>query len=159
MIPEVGEARVDRSGKSAKDIVAAFPDQARNGRSRVQPQVPSGRSRRFLVALLLVICFSGMLLATHKYVTSRWNPLSNIPRVGELLVIGREGITTTDVNLRPNPSASNTAIGMAEYGSRVKVLAVNNNWYEVQVLQHGRPKTDQFSSDRGWINKRFVRFE
>ncbi|MGH9956519.1 MAG: protein kinase domain-containing protein [Pyrinomonadaceae bacterium] len=159
MIPEVAEGRGDRSGKSAKDIVAAFPDQERNGRSRLQPQAPSGRSRRFLVALLLVICFSGMLLATHKYVTSRWNPLSNIPRVGELLVVGREGITTTDVNLRPDPSASNTAIGMAEYGSRVKVLAVNNNWYEVQVLQHGRPKTDLFSSDRGWINKRFVKFD
>jgi uncharacterized protein YgiM (DUF1202 family) len=97
-----------------------------------------------------------MLLATHKYVTSNWNPLGRFENV---FIVGREGVTTTDVNLRGDPSSTNTAIGLAEFGSRVKVLAVNENWYEVQVLQHGRPKTDQFTSDRGWLNKRFVKFD
>jgi len=144
-----------------RNVVAPFPHQSGNGRVAVLPRqsAPAARSRRFVVALLLVLSFSGMLLATHKYVTSRWNPLADIPRVSEFLVVGREGVTTTDVNLRPDPSRTNTAIGLAESGSRVKVLAVNDNWYEVQIVQHGRAKTDQYSSDRGWINKRFVKFD
>lgn len=147
--------------QSAKEIVGAFPDQSRNGKaSRPQQQtVPTSRSKRFLVALLLVLSFSGMLLATHRYVTSNWNPLRGVPRIGDVFVVGREGVTTTDVNLRADPSSSNTAIGLAEFGSRVKVLAVNGNWYEVQVVQHGRPKTDPFNSDRGWMNKKFLKFD
>jgi hypothetical protein len=120
---------------------------------------PSGRSRRFLVALLLILAFSGMLLATHKYVTSHWNPSGWVPPLGDTFVVGREGVTTTDVNLRPDASTTNAPVGIAEIGSKVRVLNANNNWYEVQVLEHGRTKSDPFSSDRGWINKRFVRFD
>lgn len=146
---------------SAKDIVRAFPDQPRNGKGSLPARQlkPTSRSRRFVVALLLIICFSGMLLATHKYVTSNWNPLLRIPQLESAFVVGREGVTTTDVNLRGDPSSTNTAIGLAEYNSRVKVLAVNSNWYEVQVVQHGRAKTDPFASDRGWLNKRFVKLD
>ena len=79
--------------------------------------------------------------------------------MGELFVIGREGVTTTDVNLRSDASIANPPVGVAEYGSRVKILAAEDNWYEVQVLQHGRPKASPFTSDRGWINKKFVRFD
>jgi serine/threonine protein kinase len=148
----------------AKDIVAGFPDQSRNGKSSSvhvlsHAPAPRGRPRRFLVALLLILSFSGMLLATHKYVTSQWNPLRRIAGLPEVFVAGREGVTTTDVNLRAGPSSSNQTIGLAESGSRVKVLSENNNWYEIQVVTHGRPKSDQFSSDRGWINKRFVKFD
>jgi serine/threonine protein kinase len=118
------------------------------------------RGRRALVALGLILAFSGMLLATHKYVTSRWNPLASIPQLGETFVIGKEGVTTTDVNLRPLANTGNAPIGIAESGSRVKVLSIaENNWVEVQVVEHGRPKTDPYSSDRGWINKRYVRFD
>jgi hypothetical protein len=76
-----------------------------------------------------------------------------------MFVVGREGLTTTDVNLRPDASTTNLPIGLAENGSRVKVLSIDSNWYEVQVVEHGRAKTDPFSSDRGWINKRFVKFD
>jgi serine/threonine protein kinase len=121
--------------------------------------IVTGRGRRALVALGLILAFSGMLLATHKYVTSHWNPLANLPQIGETFTIGREGVTTTDVNLRPGANTTNSPIGLAEFGSKVKVLSIDNNWYEVQVLTHGRPKTDPFSSDRGWINKRYVKFD
>ena len=122
--------------------------------------VTTSRGRRALVALGLVLAFSGMLLATHKYVTSHWNPLSSIRQAGENFEVGKEGVTTTDVNLRPMANTVNAPIGIAESGSRVKVLSIaENNWVEVQVVAHGRPKTDPYSSDRGWINKRFVKFE
>jgi serine/threonine protein kinase len=118
------------------------------------------RGRRALVALGLIMAFSGMLLATHKYVTSHWNPLTSVTNLGETFAIGKEGVTTTDVNLRPVANTANAPIGVAEIGSRVKILSVaENNWVEVQIVAHGRPKTDPYSSDRGWINKRYVRFD
>jgi serine/threonine protein kinase len=118
--------------------------------------LPAGRKRRALVALGLILAFSGMLLATHKYVTKRWNPLSTVQNVE----IGRQGVTTTDVNLRPvASSANNVPIGLAESGSKVKVLNADTNWYEVQVMEHARPKTDPYSSDRGWIRKIYVKFD
>jgi uncharacterized protein YgiM (DUF1202 family) len=122
--------------------------------------LPASRKRRALVALGLILAFSGMLLATHKYVTTRWNPLTGIPQAVEPVIIGRQGVTTTDVNLRPVANIANPPIGLAESGSKVKVLSVtDNNWCEVQVVEHGRPKTDPYSSDRGWINKRYVKFD
>jgi serine/threonine protein kinase len=137
--------------------VKPTPFPTRAGVEYLVPPPPPSRTRKFLVALLLILAFSGMLLATHKYVTSHWK--SDVWNIGETLVVGREGVTTTDVNLRPDASAANVPIGMAELGSKVKVLNIDNNWYEVQVLAHGRPKVDQYSSDRGWINKRYVKFD
>jgi serine/threonine protein kinase len=129
-------------------------------RSTVEDILPPSKKRRALVAAGLILAFSGMLLATHKYVTSRWNPLAQIPGVSAPVIIGREGVTTTDVNLRPVANVSQAPIGLAESGSKVKVLSIaDNNWYEVQVTQHARPKDDPYSSDRGWINSRFVRFD
>lgn len=151
-------------GPTAKERIAALPDEARNGKpiatrsGHQRRQVGSRRARPFLVAAVLIILFSGMLLATHKYVTSHWNPFVGLPLLSDIFVIGREGVTTTDVNLRPDASSTKAAIGLAEAGSRVKVLATGDNWYEVQVLEHGRAKTDPFTSDRGWINKKFVKF-
>jgi len=158
--------------RSATEIIAAFPNervkapiQRSQNPQAYAPQKPyagkasAGKGRRFLVALTLILLFSGMLLATHRYVTSRWNPLADLPALSNTFVVGREGTTTTDLNLRPDPSADNQPIGLAENGSRVKVLAINSNWYEVQVVQHSRPKTDQYTSDRGWVNKKFLKFD
>jgi hypothetical protein len=127
--------------------------------STVDSVLPASRKRRALVAVGLILAFSGMLLATHKYVTTRWNPLAPITQTVDPVIIGREGVTTTDVNLRPVANVSNMPIGLAESGSKVKVLSADNNWYEIQVVEHARPKTDPYSSDRGWINKRYVKFD
>ena len=121
--------------------------------------VPTQRKRAYIVAAVLIAAFALMLLATHKYVTSHWNPFVGLPAISDLFVIGREGVTTTDVNLRSGAGPANSAVGVAENGSRVKILSTTENWYEVQVLQHGRAKADPFTSDRGWVNKRFVRLD
>ena len=131
-------------------------------RTTVEEILPPSKKRRAVVAAGLILAFSGMLLATHKYVTQRWNPLGDLPRTTttvEQVPIGREGVTTTDVNLRPVANVSQVPIGLAESGSKVKVLSADNNWYEVQVVEHARPKLDPYSADRGWINKRYVRFD
>ncbi len=149
------EARRRQELNSQK--TARFPN--RPGTEYFDPPPLPSRTRRLLVALLLILAFSGMLLATHKYVTSHWNSGSWMQNIGEGFVVGREGVTTTDVNLRPDASSANTPIGLAEVGSKVKVLNIDDNWYEVQVLAHGRTKIDPYSSDRGWINKRYVKFD
>jgi serine/threonine protein kinase len=151
-------------GGSAKERIAALPDEPRSrkvpaARSHKRREVGPRKARPYLVAAILILAFAGMLLATHKYVTSRWNPFVGLPLLSDVFVIGREGVTTTDVNLRSDASVANAPIGLAEAGSRVKILATGEHWYEVQVLQHGRPKTDPFTSDRGWINKKFVKFD
>jgi hypothetical protein len=131
-------------------------------RNTTESVLPPSRTRRALVAAGLILAFSGMLLATHKYVTTKWNPLASIPGTSSIIIVGREGITTTDLNLRPvASSAGNDPIGLAESGSKVRVLTANNdnNWVEVQVLEHARPKTDPYSSDRGWVNKRYIKFD
>ncbi len=136
--------------------------QAHQDRKAAASVLPPSRTKRALVAAGLILAFSGMLLATHKYVTTHWNPLATIPPAADTVTVGREGVTTTDVNLRPVASAaSNTPIGLAESGSKVRVLNTdsNNNWIEVLVVEHARPKSDPYSSDRGWVNKRFIKFD
>jgi len=165
IVVPINEARRQIRARQQPEPVESGQYQYRNavasGRSErsrppVESVLPASRKRRALVALGLILAFSGMLLATHKYVTTRWNPLTPVV---EQVVIGRQGVTTTDVNLRPVASATNDPIGLAESGSKVKVLSADNNWYEVQVVEHGRPKTDPYSSDRGWVNKRYVKFD
>ena len=122
------------------------------------PAMKSTRGwRAILVAVILVVVFAGMLLATRNYIRTRWAQTTT----QENTVIGQEAVTTTDLNLRAGPSSANDQVGLAESGSRVKVLNLNSNanWCEVQVLQHSRPKYDPSSLDRGWVNKRFLKFD
>src|SRR5688500_1756454 len=164
VVPISAEARRHMELRARQELQAQQNIiEAREQRKTTTASVfPPSRTKRALVAAGLILAFSGMLLATHKYVTTRWNPLSAIPSLSDTIVVGREGVTTTDLNLRPMASsAGNTPIGLAESGSKVRVLSAdsNNNWVEVLVVEHARPKTDPYSSDRGWVNKRFIKFD
>ena len=159
VVPISLEAKRQMELREQQELEKETVAERRAARSSVASVLPASKKRRALVAAGLILAFSGMLLATHKYVTTRWNPITAIQQAVEPPIIGREGVTTTDVNLRPVASAANDAIGLAESGSRVKILNTNNNWYEVQVVEHSRAKKDPFSSDRGWINSRYVKFD
>ena len=147
----------------AHDALAALPDAPTakgSGGQRRGGQTTS--ITRALVALLLIAAFAGMLLATRYYFQSRWSSRTNPPPVTTPSVVGREGtIVQLDVNLRPAPSIDNDPIGVAELGSRVRVLSVssNGNWYEVEVLQHGREKEVPNSADRGWISRKYLKLD
>jgi hypothetical protein len=164
VVPISAEARRQMELRARQEIQAEqnLLNARQQRKETVNSVLPPSRTRRALVAAGLILAFSGMLLATHKYVTTRWNPLASIPGTSDIIVVGREGVTTTDLNLRPvASSAGNQPIGLAESGSKVRVLSANsdNNWVEVQVVQHARPKTDPYSSDRGWVNKRYIKFD
>jgi uncharacterized protein YraI len=109
---------------------------------------------------VLLLGFSGMLYATYRYVSSRRAaPTGAQPaRPGsQAATVGREFQTTTDVNLRGGPSSRFPKIGLAEGGSRVRVVGSSGGWYEVEVIEHSRPKQDPTSADRGWLNGTFLK--
>ncbi|MEO8435612.1 MAG: serine/threonine protein kinase [Pyrinomonadaceae bacterium] len=142
----------------AGEISAAMPDANVVKRRPVSPPVAKPRSRvaGIVVAVLLVAAFAGMLFATQLYIRSRWTQ-AEAPRATS--IVGQEAATTTDLNLRAEPSSANERIGLAEQGSRVRILSTNGNWCEVEVIQHGRPKDDPSSSDRGWVSRRYLKFD
>jgi len=118
------------------------------------------RGRNFVVGLVLVLCFAGLLMATGTYVRS----LIRQRRTQQTTTItdaGRQAVTTTDVNLRAGPNRQTDIVGLAESGSRVQVLTLNpnSNWCEVQILQHSRPKDDPSTADRGWLVKTYLKFD
>jgi serine/threonine protein kinase len=118
----------------------------------------ASRWRVLIVSLGLILVFAGMLWATRNYIRKRWAQQT----VEQNTLVGREAVTTTDLNLRSGPSRTNDQVGLAESGSRVKVLTIsssNASWCEVQVLTHARPKSDPASLDRGWVNKQFLKFD
>lgn len=137
---------VARNGQAAR---------AAHGNITVKPR---RRSRDFVVGLVLVLCFAGLLVATGAYVRS-WIKARAADQPTTTGVIGHDALTTTDLNLRDGPNVTNNQIGLAEAGSKVRILSVNNNWCEVQVTQHARPKDDPNSADRGWVNKKYLKFD
>lgn len=122
-----------------------------------KPRSPK-RVRAIVVAAILIVVFAGMLLATRNYIRNKWAQQTN----EQTTLVGREGVTMTDLNLRAGPSRANDQVGLAEAGSRVKVVTVNSNnlnWCEIQVIEHSRPKTDPTSLDRGWVNRQYLKFD
>jgi len=123
---------------------------------------PKKRSRDFVVGLVLVLCFAGLLAATGAYVRSWMNKRAAQQTTTTITGdTGRQAVTKTDVNLRAGPSGQTEIIGLAEFGSRVQILSTtnNNNWCEVQILEHARPKKDPTSADRGWLNRINLNFD
>lgn len=164
VVPVAGaiEAQVSRPHQKAGEIIAAMPDvpAVPAGRRRISPvgTVTRSRWRGIVVAIVLIVAFAAMLSATQKYIRSRWSQSAS-GTSATANVVGREATTITDLNLRPDPSSFNDRIGLAEQGSRVRIISANNNWCEVEVVEHGRQKDNPSSSDRGWVNRKYLKFE
>jgi serine/threonine protein kinase len=122
-----------------------------------EPKKRRSRLAPMLILLLFFGSIGGVLFATHTYINRHWNIVSFVRGLLGSQV-GKVGQTVTDVNLRGGPGAGSEKVGMVESGSRVRVLKVYNNWVEIEILQHGRPKEDPYSSDHGWINKKYIDF-
>ena len=113
---------------------------------------------RALVALLIIVAFAGVLLATHFYVSRRraQQQQQTGTTVGNTAApeVGREGVVKVSANLRREPDrASNPPLRVVPAGARVRILSVsdNNSWYEVEVLT--ADGTEQDAIKRGWMGK------
>ncbi|MEO6333573.1 MAG: serine/threonine protein kinase [Pyrinomonadaceae bacterium] len=119
------------------------------------PAEPSPRrrsvARRLAIFAILLIIFAGGLYGTSAYLRSRGilPPISNP-------FTAKTGRANTDINLRPEPNANNDPIGLVTKDSRVRVIKSQNNWYQVDVVEQGRPRDTPLSTNRGWLNGKYV---
>ena len=159
LMPTQGFAAPQQVGRVTVPVALNGKAAVGASESKITPK-PRKRSRDFVVGLVLVLCFAGLLVATGAYVRSRINRRAP-EQTATATVVGRDALTTTDLRLRDGPNITNNQIGLAEAGSKVRVMNVNSstNWCEVQVLQHARPKENPNSADSGWVNKRYLKFD
>ena len=155
---------------------ARTPQPAADGRNRAaraqveKREEPARRSffrdhaRPWIVAALLLAGFVILLLGVHYSVRTRQSATPNpqarggqSSQQGGQQTAGGEKITTTNVNLRAGPGASQERVGQVESGSRVRVLRTEGAWTEIEIVQRGYPRLDEGGATRGWINGRYLR--
>jgi hypothetical protein len=120
------------------------------------------RSFRALVALLIIVAFAGILLATHYYV-SRHRAL-NPPPAGNTNspYVGREVTVSTTAFLRKDPTmSSNPPLRQIERGARVRILSVNDNntWFEVEIVATADNQPDANPITRGWMGRKVLQID
>lgn len=146
-------------GKPLQDANIAPGTLSNDERASIRSSPVLSRVKLWLVALAIVLVFAGMLYATYLYARRPSQSLNaaSPARQNQRALVGREFTTTEDVNLRSAPSAVSRRIGLAERASRVRVLEVQNEWYQVRILERGRTPVDSTLSEQGWLNSKYLR--
>ncbi len=115
---------------------------------------PARKPRRllklFLTFSVLLLVFAGSLFATYNFLLGN-SLFAGITSPSRVL-----GTATTDINLRPGPTTSNSPVGIVTKDSRVQIVQTSNNWHEVVIIQHGRPKSNPEFADRGWVYGSYI---
>jgi hypothetical protein len=131
--------------------------------SRISQSIRDGAKNTpnsLLLQILAVVIIGLLVIIVARVIPSSRH--SNLPVVSPQSfvdpLVGKEGRTSTDVNIRSGSGAEQQKIGLLEKDSRVRILSysADRTWYEVQVLKHGRPKTDPNSLDHGWVRSKFI---
>jgi uncharacterized protein YgiM (DUF1202 family) len=112
------------------------------------------KRRRFLAkvaAFIVFICiFGGILYGTHSY-------LKNSGLLPGIKTMKQQTATAnSDINLRPAPNINNDPIGLVTKNSKVRIVNSQNNWYQVDVVEQGRPNANQAALGRGWLNGKYL---
>jgi len=105
-----------------------------------------------MIALMIVVgIFGGLAYGGYYYVTHH-------PLYQEITSIfgDQTGHANTDINLRPDPSSDNDPIGVVTKNSKVRIVKTQNNWYQVDVIEQGRDRGERLTTNRGWLNKKYV---
>ncbi|MEP7147657.1 MAG: SH3 domain-containing protein, partial [Acidobacteriota bacterium] len=130
-----------------KPDVERPPGEFRNPQSAIRNR----RVRRFATFAILLIIFAGGLYGTSAFLRSR----GILPAISNPFA-SKTGRANTDINLRPEPNASNDPIGLVTKDSRVRILKTQNNWHQVDVLEQGRDRDTALTTNRGWLNGKYV---
>jgi len=116
-----------------------------------QPVRKKSFLRRAGVLLLFLAVFAGALFVTQSYLrTGKIIPELRNPFVSPV------GVANLDVNLRREANADSQKIGLVPKASRVRIVNSKDNWYEVDILEYGRPKENASDADHGWVNRRYI---
>lgn len=123
--------------------------------SQAKPIAPRKR-RRFLRPLLaaavVLLVFVIAVAGIGSYFTS--SPWFGTIR-GALQT--QTATANTDIFLRSGPDADNEKIGLVTRNSKVRIVKAQNNWYQVDVIEQGRPRTaNELTATRGWLNGRYL---
>lgn len=145
---------------SAPVQLAVSGDSAENGKDHSQVtrstvvvrQGSKGRFlRRALAFTIFLTIFTGILYGTHVYMRNAGilPDLRNVFR-------SKTAVANTDIYLRPDPSTDNDPIGLVTKNSKVRIVNSQNNWYQVDVVEQGRPRANATSQTRGWLNGKYL---
>jgi serine/threonine protein kinase len=110
-----------------------------------------GFLRRFAVLGISICIFTGILYFTHSYLTGT----GVLPEI-KMPFSKPTGTANSDVNLRVEGDPDSQKIGIVPKNSRVRIVNSKDNWYEVDIIEFGRPKENSADSEHGWVNKRYI---
>ncbi|HQU86555.1 MAG TPA: SH3 domain-containing protein, partial [Pyrinomonadaceae bacterium] len=106
-----------------------------------------GITKKFITLLVLLMVFAGGLFLTNNYLRGK----GLFPQISNPFAT-QEAVALRDINLRADPSTKNQPVGLVSKDSRLQILSTNDNWYEVKVIEYGRPKDNDSWIDRAWIS-------
>ena len=115
----------------------------------VEP-APKKKTRFFhqlAIFTIFISLFASILYGTHIYLRGG-GVLPNISNPFST----QEAIALTDINLRPEPNMGKKIIGRVSKDSRLRIVDSNDNWYEVDIIEHGRAKESDDWAEHGWIS-------
>ena len=96
----------------------------------------------------------GLLFGTHQYFKGSgiWPDISSPFSY-------KTGVANTDINLRPDPSSNNDPIGLVTKNSKLRIVKSQDNWYQVDIVEQGRDRQQQLSTNRGWLYSKYVNLD
>jgi serine/threonine protein kinase len=118
------------------------------------PKKASSLFRKIIYAILFVFVFGGALYLTHNYLRN-----SGILPEFRIPFTTQTGVADRDMNIRRFGGTDQDKIGILTKGSKVKILNTKENWMEISIIEHGRPKDDPNSADRGWVSKTYINLD
>ncbi|HEV7646507.1 MAG TPA: serine/threonine-protein kinase [Pyrinomonadaceae bacterium] len=145
--------KIPQNGSMNRNYRPAYiDDPARSGEPKQKSSFQK-QLRRAAVLVFLLGMFAVILYGTQAYLRGRGFSSGNLSG----WISGHsEGVASSDINLRPEASARRDPIGLVPKDSRVRIVNTVDNWYEVDVIEYGRPKQDAAQADHGWVNKQYV---
>ncbi|CAN5735614.1 hypothetical protein BH20ACI4_BH20ACI4_06300 [soil metagenome] len=116
-----------------------------------QPKRRKKSLKRFAYFVIFLAIFAGSLFGTYNFLLRR-GILPTFPKIAA----GQTGTANTDVKLRPSPGMNNDEISIVTKDSKVKIVGKQDNWLEIDIIEHGRPT--EFSEDirHGWVYGKYI---
>ena len=116
-----------------------------------KPKRKKSFARRFATFLVVICVFTGILYATHSILRG----VGILPEI-KMPFSKPTGTANSDVNLRVEGDPESQKIGVVPKNSRVRIVNSKDNWYEVDIIEFGRPKENSTDAEHGWVNKRYI---
>ena len=104
------------------------------------------------IFLIFIGLFVGSLYATYSYLQGIFPSIS-------FTSSEQMGTAITNINLRSAPTKNGKRIGLITKNSRVRVVNIDNNWYQIVIVEYGRPKRNSDDADRGWAYGRYIELD